>query len=158
MEIRIGQGFDIHPLEEGGPLFLGCVQIPEDLHLKAHSDGDVVAHSIADALLGPLGLSLGDVFLPDERNKGRKGASILEEVCGILSQRGWEIVNVDVSVIGDRPRLRPWQDIMQTAVARALKTEAARINIRPRHMEGLGIGSKGLAALAVVLIRRIEDG
>ena len=159
--IRVGQGFDVHRFaapEEGRPLVLmGCV-IPHDRGLAGHSDADVMLHSLMDALLGAAGLGdIGQHFPDtDPAYKGADSAALLTRVMGDLTERGWQVVNVDVCLIGERPKIGPHRQRMQARVAQLLGLPPDGVNVKATTTETLGFTGRGegLAAQAVVLIRR----
>ncbi len=154
--IRIGQGVDMHRLVPGGPLHLGGVVIPYDLHLDGHSDADVVAHAIADALLSAAGHGDLGTLLPadDPSTAGISGAQVLSRVAEVLAFRGARLLNVDCSVVCDSPPLARYVPDMVDAMAEALGVSRSNLSIKPRHAEGLGFVGRdeGVFALAVALI------
>ena len=160
MELRIGNGYDIHRLVPGRPLILGGVRLehPEGLGLDGHSDADVLVHAVMDALLGAL--SLGDIgrhFPPgDPRWKGADSLELLERVNGLLAERGWRVGNVDAVVVAERPRLGPHIDAMRNAVAARLGVEAERVGVKATTNERLGPTGReeGIACHAVALLER----
>lgn len=154
--IRVGIGFDSHPLVEGRPLVLGGVAVPYERGLDGHSDADVVAHAIVDALLGAA--ALGDIgtHFPasDSRFKGVSSITFLESVAGLLTQNRWRIANIDATIIAQRPRLSPHLSDMRATVSRALRLDQAQISIKATSTNGLGFlgRGEGIAAQAVALI------
>lgn len=154
--IRVGQGIDAHRLAAGRPLLLGGVAIPYDRGLEGHSDGDVLMHAVASALLGAIGAGdLGTHFpSSDARWKGADSGALLEHVVGLVRARGFAIGNVDATVIAQAPRLAPFRAAMQHALAQRLGAEPARVNVKVTSTDGLGaIGrGEGIAAQAVVLV------
>jgi 2-C-methyl-D-erythritol 2,4-cyclodiphosphate synthase len=156
LPFRIGLGIDIHPFVPGGPLWLGCTRIDHDHHLAGHSDGDAVAHAIADALLSAAGLGDLGTFLPatDPTIRGISGENVLKRVAAGLSWRGAAVVNIDCSVVCETPTLAPHLPRMIQATAAALGVDSSRVSIKPRHAEGLGfVGrAEGVAAQAVALV------
>jgi 2-C-methyl-D-erythritol 2,4-cyclodiphosphate synthase len=155
---RAGVGYDIHRLEPGRPLVLGGVRIEHSLGLTGHSDADVVAHSIGDALLGALGLGdLGRHFPPgDPATLGISSLELLRRIARLVAGAGAEIVHVDVTVIAEEPPLAAHAGAMSEALARALGTTAARISIKAKTNEGLdAIGRReAIAAQAVATVRQ----
>jgi 2-C-methyl-D-erythritol 4-phosphate cytidylyltransferase/2-C-methyl-D-erythritol 2,4-cyclodiphosphate synthase len=154
--LRVGQGFDFHAFaDDGRPLWLGCVQFPGERGLLGHSDADVLAHALADAILGAAGLGdIGGVFPDTEPGwKGVSGAEILRRVWA-LAGSGLEIVNADLTVIGERPKVAPRRGEMARALAGALGSEACRFNVKGKTTESLGFlgRGEGLAAAATVLL------
>ena len=153
--IRTGLGFDVHPFKEGGPLFLGCTALNYDIHLDGHSDGDCIAHSIADGLLSAaLRKSLGETFPVIAENKGISGQEILSKVKGLLIEDNWRIVNIDTTVIADYPVLGPYVDVMVKNTAGALGIDDSYLMIKPRHSEGLFKDFYGIICISVVLVER----
>jgi len=156
LPFRIGLGIDIHPFVPSGPLWLGCTRIDHDHHLAGHSDGDAVAHAIADALLSAAGLGDLGTFLPatDPTIRGISGENVLKRVAAGLSWRGAAVVNIDCSVVCESPTLAPHLPRMIQATAAALGVDSSRVSIKPRHAEGLGfVGrAEGVAAQAVALV------
>jgi 2-C-methyl-D-erythritol 2,4-cyclodiphosphate synthase len=155
MTIRVGQGFDVHPFAEGDrPLMLGGVAF-EGRGLAGHSDGDVIAHAVADALLGAAGL--GDIGLhfpdTDPRWRGADSVILLEHVAGLLGQAGWTPVNVDCSVVLDEPKLAPRREEMQTRLSAAVGADVTVKGKRPEGLGALGRG-EGIACWAVALVDR----
>lgn len=164
MSIRVGLGFDVHPFAGGRPLVLGGVTIPDSPGLAGYSDADVVAHAVSDALLGAAGLpDLGTLFpVSDTNHAGASSIGFLEQIATRLHDDGWAIVNVDVVIAAETPRLAPHLDAMRVNVTAALAgaihaaSGPAPISIKPKHAEGLGaIGrAEGIAAWAVALLER----
>ncbi len=155
---RVGQGFDVHRLVEGRPLVLAGVNVPHARGLDGHSDGDVLAHAVGDALLGAVAAGdLGTHFpSSDERWRGASGARLLGRVCERLANGGWRIVNVDTTLIAQEPRLAPWADALRKGLAEMLALDAARVSVKLKSADHLGsIGrGEGIAAQAVVLVER----
>ncbi len=157
MEVRVGQGFDIHPFVDGleRPLVLGGVTFESDRALRGHSDADVIAHACADALLGAAGLGdLGELF-PDT-DPGLENAdsiALLAEVARRVRDAGWMPGNVDISVVTDHPRLAPMRADMQQRLSDAVQ---APVTVKGRRPEGLGaLGrGEGVAAWAVAVVTR----
>lgn len=158
MQIRVGQGFDVHRWITGRPLFLGGVQIPHEQGLLGHSDADVLLHAIMDALLG--GAGLGDIghHFPDTDSKyrGIDSRKLLTIVHETLSAQQWGVVNLDSTLICQQPKLAPHIPAMRLEIARLLHSTPAQINIKATTTEGLGFTGRneGVAAQAVVLLMR----
>ncbi len=159
--IRVGQGFDVHRFaapEEHRPLVLMGCEIPHDRGLAGHSDADVMLHALMDALLGAAGLGdIGQHFPDtDPAYKGADSARLLERVVGDLAERGWQVVNADVCLIGERPRIGPHRHRMRDRVAPLLGLAPEALNVKATTTEQLGFTGRGegLAAQAVVLIQR----
>ena len=157
MTPRVGQGFDAHRLAAGRPLRLGGVEIPHERGLLGHSDGDVLLHAIARALLGALGAGdLGQHFpSSDARWRGAESGVFVREAVARASQAGFAVGNLDATVIAEAPRLAPHQEAMRRSVAALLGAPLAAVNIQVTSTDGLGaIGrGEGIAAQAVVLLR-----
>ena len=154
--MRVGQGVDAHRLVPGRALMLGGVAIPHDRGLEGHSDGDVLLHAIASALLGALGDGdLGRHFpSSDPALAGIESGQILERVMERVRARGLCLGNLDATIVAQEPRLASHLGAMQAAIARCLKSEPDRINVKVASSDGLGaIGrGEGIAAQAVVLL------
>jgi len=154
--MKIGQGFDVHPLTEGRPLVLGGVTIPHDRGLEGHSDGDVLLHAIADAILGALGEGdLGRHFpSSDESLRGVDSRLILQRVVAMMGERGWTVGNLDATLIAQAPRLSPHQAAMQKSLVEALGVDGSRVNLKVTSTDHLGAMGReeGIASLAVVLL------
>ncbi len=156
MRFKVGQGFDFHPMRPGRALVLGGVRVPYDAGLAGHSDADVAAHALANAILGALGLGdLGRHFPDsDPRYKDADSIGLLAEVWKLACGGGWRLVNADLTIFAQRPRLAPYLDEMRSRLASALGAQPAALNIKASSPEGLGaLGrGEGMAASAVVLI------
>jgi 2-C-methyl-D-erythritol 2,4-cyclodiphosphate synthase len=161
MTLRIGQGFDVHRFadpSEGRPLMLMGCQIPHDRGLAGHSDADVMLHALMDALLGAAGL--GDIgqHFPDTDPAflGADSTILLERVMGDLFERGWRVVNADVCLIGERPKIAAHREVMRERVAPFLEIAPDALNVKATTTEKLGFCGRreGLAAQAVVLLQR----
>jgi 2-C-methyl-D-erythritol 2,4-cyclodiphosphate synthase len=154
--MRIGQGIDVHAFRAGGRLVLGGVAIPHPRGLEAHSDGDVVLHALCDALLGAAGLGdIGRHFPPDDASyAGIDSRILLRRVTAMLYDAGLRIVNADLTVVAQEPRLAPYLDAMRGQIGADLQLEATRVNIKATTTERLGFTGRGegIAALAVVLL------
>jgi 2-C-methyl-D-erythritol 2,4-cyclodiphosphate synthase len=154
---RIGEGFDIHRLETGHPLRIGCVDVPSAVGSVAHSDGDVLAHAIVDAILGAIGAGdIGHHFPPsDARWKDADSEIFLGEAVRLLTAHGGQLVNVDSTVILERPKLAPHMPAIRAALAAALGCKADAVSVKAKSAEGLGAVGAGEAveARAVVLVR-----
>lgn len=156
MDIRIGHGYDVHALREGLPLVIGGVSIGHEKGLVAHSDGDLLAHALSDALLGAI--ALGDIgkHFPDTSDEFRGADSmvLLSGVWDMVSSHGWTLSNADITLIMQRPRLRPYIDLMRGNIARTLSVQPDRISVKATTEENLGFTGheQGAAAHAVVLL------
>lgn len=157
-ELRVGTGFDAHALVEGVPLVLGGVEIPSERGLAGHSDGDVLAHALVDALLGAAGLAdIGALFPSDAPEwKGASSLDLLRRAYAQVRGGGWELENADVVLIGEEPRLAPHRQRIRKRLAGAMEVEPERVAVRATTTDGLGfLGRReGLAAQAVALLRR----
>jgi 2-C-methyl-D-erythritol 2,4-cyclodiphosphate synthase len=154
--IRAGQGFDFHPLLEGRKRVLGGIEIPYERGLGGHSDADVVAHALANAILGAL--AEGDLgrHFPDT-DPGYQGADslkLLAVVWKLATDRGFKLGNADVTVFAQKPKLAPYLDQMRANLARALGADAKLLNVKASSPEGLGALGRGdgMAAAAIVVI------
>jgi len=155
-QVRIGLGFDAHPLVPGRPLVLGGVPIPYEKGLAGHSDGDVLLHSVVDALLGALALGdLGTHFPPtDPQYAGVPSMLFLARTCEMVRERGWRVVNLDATIVAERPRLAPYISAMRGALARGLEVPEERVSIKAKTTNGLGFTGRGegIWAHTVVLL------
>ncbi len=158
MTLRIGQGIDAHRLEAGHRLVLGGVDIAFERGLAAHSDGDVLLHAITDALLGAMGL--GDIgqHFPDTDStwRGADSRDLLRRVVAMVRQQGAVLVNVDSTVIAQRPKLQSYLPTMTANIARDLALEAEAVNVKATTLEWMGFTGReeGIAAMAVVMVDR----
>ena len=156
MQFRIGEGWDIHQLVEGRKLILGGVEIPHSKGLWGHSDADALLHAITDALLGAA--AMGDIgsHFPDTdpQFKGADSATLLTEAARRVRAKGFEIGNVDSTVIAQAPRLAPYIAAMRARIAQVLGLEVDRVNVKAKTAEKMGPVGEGLAmeARAVVLL------
>ena len=152
--MRVGIGYDVHPLVKDRPLVLGGITLDYHLGLAGHSDADVLLHALADALLGAAGLGdIGRHFPPgDSRYRGISSLILLEEVSRKVKDKGFQINNVDVVVVAEKPKVTPYFPAMQENIARVLQLSPERINLKATTSEGLGFTGRGegIAAWAVV--------
>jgi 2-C-methyl-D-erythritol 2,4-cyclodiphosphate synthase len=157
-EYRVGTGFDAHALEEGVPLVLGGVRIEHPRGLAGHSDGDVLAHALTDALLGAAGLEdIGALFPSgDPALEGADSLELLRQAWDQVRLDGWRLANADVVLIGEQPRLAPHRDEMRQRLAEALDVDPALVAVRATTTDDLGFTGRGegLAAQAVALLFR----
>ena len=158
--MRIGSGYDAHRLVEGRDLVLGGVKIPYEKGLLGHSDADVLLHAVMDALLGAA--ALGDIgrHFPD-RDPAYKGADsnkLLSEVWGLIFANGYCIMNVDATIIAQKPKLAPYIEEMRRNIAKALQIEIGQVNIKATTEEGMGFtgAGEGISASAVCLLENRE--
>lgn len=154
--MRIGNGYDVHRLQEGRKLILGGVEIDYPRGLEGHSDADVLLHAICDALLGAAGL--GDIgrHFPDSdpRYKGISSLLLLQEVRTKLHQAGFKVINIDGIIIAQQPKLAPYIAAMGQNIARIMQIKTEQVNVKATTTEGLGFEGReeGIAALAVAMI------
>ncbi|MGL4882909.1 MAG: 2-C-methyl-D-erythritol 2,4-cyclodiphosphate synthase [Waterburya sp.] len=156
MNIRIGNGYDIHQLVSDRPLILGGVNIPHSLGLLGHSDADVLTHAIMDALLGALGMGdIGHYFPPsDPKWQGADSLVLLQQVTTMIQSQGWQIGNIDSTVVAEQPKLKPHLKAMRSKLAQVLGVTMEQISIKATTNEKLGaVGrEEGICAYAVVLL------
>ena len=156
MDFRVGHGYDVHRLTEGRRLILGGVEIPYEKGLLGHSDADVLLHAIMDALLGAIGM--GDIgrHFPDSSDEllGISSLSLLIRVKAILDREGYEISNIDSTIVLQRPKVAPYIDAMRENIAFALKIDKERVNVKATTEEGLGFTGcgEGIASHAVCAV------
>lgn len=155
--MRIGHGYDVHRLTENRKLVLGGVEIPYEYGLLGHSDADVLLHAICDSLLGAAALGdIGKHFPPDDESfLNISSLLLLQEVGKLLKNKGFEIENIDATVMAERPKLRPFISEMEENISKALSISVDRINIKATTEEGLGFTGtgEGMAAHSVCLIK-----
>ena len=160
-DTRIGMGYDVHRLTCGRELFIGCINIPYTRGLLGHSDADVLAHAIIDALFGAC--AMGDIgtHFPDtaEEYRGISGRELLKRCSEELRAEGYEIVNIDSTVVAQKPKLMPYIPQMQKAIAEALGIEPSRVSVKAKTEEGLGFtgNETGISAYAVAMVERIKQ-
>lgn len=157
--LRIGHGYDVHRLVEGRRLILGGVEVPHTLGLLGHSDADVLTHAVMDALLGAAGL--GDIgrHFPDTdpAYAGADSLKLLDHVVELLEARGWQVGNVDATILAQRPKLAPYLEQMRDNLAARMKVEPEQVNVKATTEEKLGFtgAEEGIAAHAVCLLERV---
>lgn len=160
-DLRIGLGVDAHALEAGVPLVLGGVAIEHPAGLAGHSDGDVIAHALTDALLGAAGLGdIGSLFpSDDERWRGADSLELLRDAYTHVLEAGYALVNADCVLIGEMPRIAPHREEMRRRLAGALRVDVDRVNVRATTTDELGFTGRGegLAAQAVALLGQRDD-
>jgi 2-C-methyl-D-erythritol 2,4-cyclodiphosphate synthase len=155
--MRIGTGYDVHRLVEGRKLIIGGVEIPYERGLLGHSDADVLMHAVCDALLGAAGL--GDIgkHFPDTvpKFKGISSRLLLEDVRRLLAEAGYQVNNIDATIVAERPRMSPHIPAMVANIAAAVDVDRSSVNVKATTTEGLGFAGKGegIAAYAVCTIR-----
>ncbi|BCU09563.1 2-C-methyl-D-erythritol 2,4-cyclodiphosphate synthase [Microcystis aeruginosa] len=156
MNIRIGNGYDIHRLVTGRPLILGGVEIAHTVGLLGHSDADVLTHAIMDAMLGALSLGdIGHYFPPtDPQWQGANSLKLLEQVNQLIIDKGWQINNIDSVIIAEKPKMKPHLNAMRTKLAATLNINPEQVGIKATTNEQLGpVGrEEGIAVYAVVLL------
>ncbi|OCG18212.1 2-C-methyl-D-erythritol 2,4-cyclodiphosphate synthase [Gilliamella sp. Fer1-1] len=156
--MRIGHGFDVHKFGGEGPITLAGVKIPYQYGLIAHSDGDVLLHAITDALIGALALGdIGKLFPDtDPKYKGIDSRILLKDVYSIVQVKGYELVNLDATIIAQEPKMRPHVDQMRVNIAEDLKVHFEQISVKATTTEQLGFTGRkeGIACQAVVLLAR----
>ncbi len=154
--IRIGQGYDIHPFEDGRPMVLGGVTFDTPYGLQGHSDADVLTHAICDALLGAAGLPDIGHYFPntDPKYKGINSQELLKEVAATLREKGWDIVNIDTAMIAEKPKIYPRLEEMKEALSQSAGIAPEQIGIKATTNEKIGsLGrAEGIAAHASALI------
>ncbi len=159
--MRVGIGYDVHPLVEGRRLVLGGLEVPFERGLDGHSDADVVTHSIIDALLGAA--SLGDigVHFPSTEAEYENISSILLlcQVGELLRSHHWQVGNIDVTIVAERPKLAPWMDLMRQELSQALQINREQIGLKATTAKGLdSLGQEqAIAAYAVALLRKTGE-
>ena len=160
--MRVGSGYDVHAFGPGDHVMLGGVRIPHEQGILAHSDGDVLLHALCDALLGAMGLGdIGQHFPDtDPRWKGADSRLFLRHCAQLLKQHGWRVVNADVTVIAEAPRLGHHRERIRAHIADDLGSRVERVNIKATTHEGLGAFGRreGIACQAVVLLAHAGDG
>ena len=158
-DLRIGHGYDVHRLVAGRKLILGGVEVPFEKGLDGHSDADVLAHAVMDAMLGAA--ALGDIgkLFPDNDDAylGADSMELLKKVRDVLRAHGWRLGNLDATVIAQRPKLAPYIDTMRQNIAGVLETNVSNVSVKATTEERLGFtgSGEGIAAHAVCLIERI---
>jgi len=156
--IRIGQGLDVHAFMPGDHVMLGGVRIPHHRGIEGHSDGDVALHALCDALLGAL--ALGDIgrhfSSGDETWRGADSLDLLRRVYAMIQARGWSVGNVDLTIVCEEPKIAPFAEHMQGAIAAVLEIGVAAVSVKATTTERLGFCGRGegIAAMAVALIQQ----
>jgi 2-C-methyl-D-erythritol 2,4-cyclodiphosphate synthase len=154
--MRSGIGYDVHPFAAERPLVLGGVRVPHDAGLAGHSDADVLTHALIDALLGAAALGdIGSHFPPDdEQYRDADSLELLRRTVDLVGEAGFQVVNVDATVIAETPKLAPHIGAMRQALARALGLEVTAVSVKATTANGVGTlgNGEGIAALAVVLV------
>jgi 2-C-methyl-D-erythritol 2,4-cyclodiphosphate synthase len=159
---RTGIGYDSHRFAPGGPMRLGGCDLPSDVRLVGHSDGDAIAHAITDAVLGAVGAGdIGEMFADtDPANRDRDSLTMLAAAVDRVARLGWRVAQVDVTVVAEHPRIAPHRDAMRAALAPVLGLERTDVSVKGKTNEGMGwIGrGEGLACIAVATIERVATG
>lgn len=159
-KLRVGHGYDVHRLVEGRALILGGVTVPFDRGLLGHSDADVLTHAVMDALLGAA--ALGDIgkLFPDSdaAYAGADSIALLERVTALLREHGWQVGNVDATMVAQAPRLAPYVPEMRRRLAEAMGLDVDCVSVKATTEERLGFtgSGEGMAAHAVALIERLD--
>jgi 2-C-methyl-D-erythritol 2,4-cyclodiphosphate synthase len=156
--MRVGFGYDVHPFASGRPLVLGGIEIPYLLGLMGHSDADVLLHAISDALLGAI--AAGDIgrHFPDTdpQYRGIKSTILLKKVAALVHGKGFRIVNVDSTILAQKPRLAEAMPRMAEEIAKVLEIDPDRVNVKATTSEGLGFAGRGegIAAYAIAMVEK----
>lgn len=158
MDFRIGQGMDIHPFQEGRRCVLGGIEIPSSKGLKGHSDADALVHALMDAILGAIGRrDIGTLFPDtDDAFKDADSCELLRRVWALATSEGWSLVNADLTLLAEVPKVKPYVTAMQDKLSSILGAEPSRVTIKATTTERLGFVGReeGVLASAVVLITR----
>ena len=158
MEYRIGQGFDAHKFAKGRPLILGGIQIQHDFGLEGHSDADVLTHAIIDSILGALSLGNIGICFPDTdlSYKNADSMKLLRQVLDDENVRNWKIVNIDSTIIAQKPKLNPHLDNIKSNLSNALSIPGSCISVKPKTTEGMGFCGReeGIAVLVNILLKK----
>ncbi len=158
--MRVGSGYDAHPLVEGQALVLGGVNVPFERGLTGHSDADVVCHAVTDALLGAAAMGdIGKHFPPsDPKFKNANSLEFLIKTAELLSKSGWRISNVDATIVAQRPKLSPFVNAMRENVSKSLGIGVEQVSVKCKTTNGLGFEGReeGISAYAVALIESVK--
>ena len=158
LEFRTGVGYDSHRFGDGGPMRLGGVDVPADVHCAGHSDGDAICHALTDAVLGAAGLGdIGELFPDtDPGNRGRDSVEMLEAALALVAREGFRVVNVDATVIAERPKIGPHRAAMRERLAAVLAVDPRAVGVKGKTNERMGwVGrGEGLAVVAVATLAR----
>jgi 2-C-methyl-D-erythritol 2,4-cyclodiphosphate synthase len=153
---RTGIGYDSHRFESPGPLILGGVPIPSDVHLAGHSDGDAAAHAITDAILGAVAAGdIGEMFSDrDSANKGKDSIDMLRAAVARVREMGWAVQQIDVAIVAERPKIASHRELMRARLAQALGVDVDSVSVKGKTNEGMGwIGrGEGIACIAVATL------
>lgn len=153
---RIGQGYDVHRLVDNRDLWICGIKIPHTHGLLGHSDADVAIHALCDAILGALALRDIGYHFPDTdpRYKGADSKLLLEDVCRMIREKGWEIGNVDITIMAEAPKFKPYIEEMRACLAKVMNLDISCVSVKATTTEGLGFTGRreGIAANAVALL------
>ena len=156
MAVRAGIGYDVHKLEPGIPLWLGGVHVEFEAGLAGHSDGDVLVHALVDAMLGAAGLGDIGTYFPssDAQYRGAPSLMFLREVADLLERQGWQAVNLDATIVAERPRLAPYVQSMREKIAESTGLSPLQVNIKCTTSDGMGFPGRGegIGALAIATV------
>ena len=156
MAVRAGIGYDVHKLEPGIPLWLGGVRVEFEAGLAGHSDGDVLVHALVDAMLGAAGLGDIGTYFPssDPQYRGAPSLTFLREVADLLERQGCQAVNLDATIVAERPRLAPYVQSMREKIAESTGLSPLQVNIKCTTSDGLGFPGRGegIGALAIATV------
>ena len=156
--LRVGNGYDVHQLDDNLELILGGIKVPSSKGIIAHSDGDILIHAVSDALLGAAGLGDIGYFFPDTdpRNKGIDSSKILVDVCNKLRKDSFLVVNVDATIVLQTPKLSPFIVSIKNSLSNILEIQSSRVNIKATTGENMGFVGRGegIACYATVLIEK----
>lgn len=159
--MRVGIGYDVHPLIEGRRLYLGGIEIPGNKGLLGHSDGDALIHAICDAILGAISEGDTGVHFPDndEGIKGMRSEKILSYVSELVRNKGFVLVNIDAVVVTEEPKIHPYRKTMIETISKILHVEPTRVSIKGKTTEGLGFTGRkeGIAVYAVALLEEKQE-
>ncbi len=159
MAFHAGIGYDVHALEPDIPLWLGGVRVEFEAGLAGHSDGDALVHALVDALLGAAGLGDIGAHFPssDPQYRGASSLLFLREVAELLGRQGWQPINLDATIVAERPRLAPYVQNMRDTIAATLGLPPAQVNIKCTTTDGLGFPGRGegIAALAIATVEAV---
>ena len=157
---RIGNGIDIHPLVQDRDLVVGGIKIDHHLGSDGHSDGDALIHALIDALLGAVGLGdIGEHFPSnDPRYEGIDSVDLLKETATLLKRDGWKLVNLDATIIAEKPHLKEYVDAMSKKLAKGLSVDSSQINVKAKTNDGLGFlgAGDGIAVWAVAIVTELR--
>ncbi len=160
-EFRAGMGYDAHRLVAGRPLILGGVNVPFEMGLEGHSDADVLLHALIDALLGAAGLGDIGAYFPssDPSLEGISSVDMLLKIVPKLHEKGWQIENIDGTVVAQKPRLMLHTPAMKEQIAHALSIDQERVNIKSKTTDGLGFTGtgEGMSAYCIAMLRRDKE-